>query len=273
MKLPESEHTYDQVRKIGPRIYTEGGMTYRISLDIRHDDRCKSGHNTFSMTCVEHKKAAGSNRWRESGGGHGEEAIARHFPEFAPYLKWHLCSTNGPWDYLAKAIYFAGERDCWGKLKGEPAQWDTFVQFGSNPIKHKPGNGFVQWLAARDNFALEVVSISRPPEPSGYTYKPKYTYGGFAAKWAECPFYTEGEARDFLAALQTCSPQFVKMPTVWGEGKARELDLARRAAIWPDATDAELMLPEDELRAKLEARLPGLMAEFKSTVEYLGFIY
>lgn len=46
-----------------------------------------------------------------------------------------------------------------------------------------------------------------------------------------------------------------------GEGKDRELDYARACAVWPDATDEELMAPD--LKEKLEARLPALMQEFE----------
>ncbi len=56
-----------------------------------------------------------------------------------------------------------------------------------------------------------------------------------------------------------------------GEGKARELDLARSTAVWPDATDEELLAPD--LEAKLTARLPRLLEEFKRDIEALGFTY
>jgi len=49
--------------------------------------------------------------------------------------------------------------------------------------------------------------------------------------------------------------------------------IAREAARWPDATDADLLLPEDELRKKLEDRLPALMLEFKEAVEAVGMVY
>lgn len=62
---------------------------------------------------------------------------------------------------------------------------------------------------------------------------------------------------------------------VWieGEGKARELDHARSSAVWPEATDAELMQDKATLSAALLARLPALMVEFKAAVESLGFTY
>lgn len=56
-----------------------------------------------------------------------------------------------------------------------------------------------------------------------------------------------------------------------GEGKAPDLDAARRSAIWPDATDEEL--EADGLKERLAARLPDLLAEFREAVESLGFIY
>jgi hypothetical protein len=56
-----------------------------------------------------------------------------------------------------------------------------------------------------------------------------------------------------------------------GEGKERELDAARRFAVWPDATDEELM--SDNLKDKLEARLPALLTEFKKDIEDVGFTW
>jgi hypothetical protein len=56
-----------------------------------------------------------------------------------------------------------------------------------------------------------------------------------------------------------------------GEGKERKLDNARSCAIWPDATDEDLTAPG--LEARLMARLPVLMAEFRAAVESIGFTF
>lgn len=56
-----------------------------------------------------------------------------------------------------------------------------------------------------------------------------------------------------------------------GEGKERDFDAARRAACWPNATDAQLSLPRDELKALLEARTPQLAADFKTAMVSAGF--
>jgi hypothetical protein len=43
--------------------------------------------------------------------------------------------------------------------------------------------------------------------------------------------------------------------------------------VWEDATDEQLCLPKEELKALLEARLPALIEEFRKDVEALGFVY
>jgi len=53
----------------------------------------------------------------------------------------------------------------------------------------------------------------------------------------------------------------------------RELDAARRAAVWPEATDEELSREPEELKAALRERLPVMMQAFKTAVESFGFVY
>ncbi len=54
-----------------------------------------------------------------------------------------------------------------------------------------------------------------------------------------------------------------------GYTKKKELDLARKSAIWPDAIDEELTSPG--LKERLEARLPKLLEEFHAAITNLGF--
>ena len=58
-----------------------------------------------------------------------------------------------------------------------------------------------------------------------------------------------------------------------GEGKPRDLEAARRSAVWPDATDEQLCLPKDELGQLLTARLPALLEQFKADMLTCGFIW
>jgi hypothetical protein len=53
--------------------------------------------------------------------------------------------------------------------------------------------------------------------------------------------------------------------------KTGKLDYARSTAVWPEATDEDLLAPG--LKERLLARLPKLLEEFKTAVESLGFTY
>lgn len=272
--MVESTLTKQQYTSKGPRAAKDWGQGAAIWVHLRYDDECGNGHNTFAITGT----VRVPKRREPVAGGCLHEEIAAAFPELEPLIKWHLCSSDGPMHYLSNTLYLAGERDCHGKLKGEPYQYETQIHFGENPIKHKFGRRFTQFLedarphpgaTAYDFEVIEIPHEKRAGET--FDFKPKYTFGGFDAQWHECPFDTLDEALDFLKALQTCIPTFTKVATAWGKGKARELDAARHAAIWPDATDEELTAPG--LEDRLKARLPKLLEDFKAAVESIGFVF
>jgi hypothetical protein len=178
--------TKKQTRELS-KTFTENGREYVIVAEVRHDDSCGNGHNTFAITgsVYRHPVARfphGTIKSEPIRCGCIHEEIAEHFPELQHLIRWHLCSTDGPLHYVANTLYLAGDRDCWGLQKGQ------------------------------------VNATGRV-----------------------------------------------------GEGKERELDAARRSAIWPEATDEELM--DERLRGRLEDRLPALMAEFQRDIEAFGFTY
>jgi hypothetical protein len=128
--FPPSVLVKDQKRRYGPREYTEGRDTLRITATVRHDDQCGNGHNTFSVTAdIECKNEFG--RWREYGGGCCHEEIAKHFPELAPVIKWHLTSTDGPMHYIANTVYHAEQH-------GPTHAWVTYTV----PVPADPLNIF-----------------------------------------------------------------------------------------------------------------------------------
>ena len=291
--LPESILTKKQVKTYGPRAYTENGRTMKILAKVRYDDECGNGHNSFAVTCDMYEQTKG-NRWVEVGWGAAHEEIVKHFPELKPFIKWHLVSSDGPIHYIANTLYNAGNRDHWGLLKGEastnPKHQESRIKFPGSPITHKIGARFLAWIEAATKFNKSVyihglkkqnpkyVYFEPVPVPhinkSGDTYKfsDKYTFKGYDCQWHECPFDNLREAEEWSQALK--GPfEILQFPTLFGEGKERNLDHARDSAVWPEATDEELCLPPDELTAKLEARLPKLMEEFKAAVESLGFVY
>ena len=217
--------TPKQTRTLGPRPIKswENGST--LTAEVRFDDQCGNGHNSFAITGTIRDKYG-----KEIGGGCCHDEISRVFRELKPLLKWHLCSTDGPMHYISNTLYLAGDRDCHGLKAGESRQ----LVNGHSKLP--------SW---------ELVAVDENGEFIP-TYKlPKYAD---AEKAPESTFKLEWRPWCRI-----------------GEGKARELDAARRSAVWPDATDEELMA--EDLRQRLEDRLPALLHDFQQAIEGFGFVW
>ena len=105
----ESILTKDQIKKF-TKVYRENGNTYRITAIVRHDDNCGNGYNTFSITGDIYRKA-NNGRWIGECFGCIHDYISLHFPQLKPFIKFHLCSTNGPLHYIANTIYWAKQKN------------------------------------------------------------------------------------------------------------------------------------------------------------------
>lgn len=205
---------------------------YDLRILVRWDDQCKNKSNSFH--CYYQVVMSGSNR--ES------EQISWNDPRLAEYVakipqhlldlkKWNGFHPFGPWYYMETTLFLAGDRDCWGLRKGERRQ----IVNGST--------GLPSW---------ELVAVS---------------------KWdgEVVPLRTLTQHKD-AAEPPVCDYTIEYRP--WykvGEGKERELEQARRAAAWPEATDEQLC--DDNLTTALKQRLPGLLIEFRKVVESLGFVW
>lgn len=98
--------TKHQVRTYGPKPISGWGGPAVITATVRYDDQCGNGHNTFSITG---SIDATSGRDRDIAGGMLHEEIAKAFPELAPILKWHLCSSDGPMYYIENTAFHVSE--------------------------------------------------------------------------------------------------------------------------------------------------------------------
>lgn len=267
----KSKLTKSQKETASRKYIGEDGKNYQLKIEIRYDDECGNGHNSFAITAENYLCDVKGNPVRWDSGGCLHEDIVKVFPDYAHLIKWHLCSSDGPMHYIANTVHFASERDCWGLLKGEPKHYDYGLRFNNVPVTHRLKKSFYEFLEQRagkeGRFTIAEFAHDREPK----TYGSKYTLTGYADKWHECPFDDKTEAEEFCEALNTCQVSFVKVPSSWGEGKERELDSARHAAIWPDATDEELTAPG--LEERLKARLPKLLEDFRKDIEALGFVF
>ncbi len=205
--LPASVLVKSQKKTFGPRFYTENGRQYRITAKVRYDDQCGNGHNTFSITADIDEKSVYGQEWRDSSGGCCHDEVAKHFPELAPLIKWHLTSSDGPMHYVANTVYHATEH-------GPTSAW-VYYEDGENGIKRV------------------------------------------------CLKYC-----DLDEAEKICKNKGYTMEIDAKTAKTANLDHARSSAVWPEATQEQLLSMETLLE-----RLPALMAEFKKAVESLGFVY
>lgn len=245
------------------------GTNGQITVEIRFDDNCKNGYQSFAITADIY--TVESKRMRDCAAcGCLHEEIAAIFPELIPLIKWHLVSTDGPMHYIANTVYHASDKDCHGLRKGEPSHYDTVIRFGNSPISHEISNKFAKFLTERKgtgDFNLVECVHERDPK----TFSPNYTFAGYGEKWHECPFKNRTQAEEWQKAINSGDWIIDRIPTAWSEGKERDLDAARNCAVWPDATDEQLTA--DNLKEQLDERLPALIAEFRADMERIGFLW
>jgi hypothetical protein len=274
----QSTLTKRQVKFYGPKLITYCDVKASIVAEVRYDDECGNGHNSFAITGTINESGKPRSKAFLAGGCLHEE-IAKHFPELASFIKWHLCSSDGPMHYVGNTVFLAGDKDCWGRRKGEASRFDYGLRFGGVPITHRVRSDKF-WDFLKQETLLAKGNGQRPAfhitefthkDSDGRVYSPHYSFMGYAKDWASAPFRDFVEAEEVRAAFTNCDVDFVAVPVDFSEGKERELDAARRSAVWPDATDEELTAPD--LKEKLSARLPALLAEMRRDVESLGLVW
>jgi len=92
--------------KVSKKSYVEDGQEYVLIAKVRYDDECGNGHNTFSVTGEIWRARNGQRIGRDCEScGCIHDDIAKHLPELAPYIKWHLVDSDGPMHYIANTVY------------------------------------------------------------------------------------------------------------------------------------------------------------------------
>lgn len=192
--LPASVLTRQQYKSLGPRSITGYGEGAAIWAHYRYDDECGNGHNSFSITAS--VRVPGMRDI--AAGGCMHEEIAKAFPELAPFIKWHLCSSDGPMHYIANTVYQAGERDHNGLLKGE------FRQFRSHGKQNGGVAGVPNWeLKFPEGFETDIYATQKP-EP-------------VVLEWQPCGRTGEGKERELNHARSSA---------VWPEATDEQLSVS-----------------------------------------------
>lgn len=132
-------HCHDAQKWISEARRVKGyGEPAFLRVEIRHDDQCKNGHNSFAIT-GDIRGAQG----RDIAGGCLHDDIARVFPELAHLIKWHLSSTDGPMHYVANTLYWLG-------FQGYCGEGD------SNPPNIKHARSTAVWPEMPESFVCPV---------------------------------------------------------------------------------------------------------------------
>lgn len=94
-------------QKTFTKLINVNGKKGRIECTVRYDDRCKNGHNNFSITGeIWSSESSTQDRYMESCGCIHDE-IVKHFPKLKHLIKWHLVSSKEPMHYIANTVYHA----------------------------------------------------------------------------------------------------------------------------------------------------------------------
>lgn len=243
-----------------------------LIVSVRFDDECRNGHNSFGVTAdlIEGGAVVAC--------GMLHEEVADTFPELAHLIRWHGTSTDGPMHYVANTVYHASDKDSRGFRKGEPSRFDKVAYIGDSPVAYTLKDGAylrtVQQLYDDGYRNFSVLAVPYPAKPGDtVTYPDYYTLPPASPLPQSRPFLHRDTAEQWAQALNAGMVRFGEMVTGYGEGKARDLDAARSCAVWPEATDEQLMLPPQELRKLLEDRLPSLIAAVRADVEAAGLLW
>lgn len=178
-----------------------------LTVEVRFDDNCKNGHETFAITA--------DQKSRKFGYAFGclHEAIAEVFPELAPLIPFHLCSTDGPMYYIANTVFHAGDRDCWGLRAGE-LQYDNELPAKSEEHRAR--------LARTVLYGLDI------PAQSDWQEKHRRPDIGREHDAAAPRRWLPVSMIDPKADVEKFEMKQMSPLHRIGEGKARDLDAARR---------------------------------------------
>ncbi len=134
----------------------------RLDVCLRYDDFCGNGQNTFSITAVLQDRNG-----REIACGCLHDEIRQHAPKYAEYIKWHLCSSNGPLHYIANSLYLAG-RAKWESANLENLRSTAIWPEADEKILVLPMNELTTLL--RDRLPALLDDFREAMESLGFTY-------------------------------------------------------------------------------------------------------
>jgi hypothetical protein len=87
------------------KIIRYAGLDRLAVLNIRWDDACRNGHNSFAITLDIYSGKTIKTRMIACGCQH--DLVAQHFPAYRHLIRWHSVSSDEPMHYVANTVYHA----------------------------------------------------------------------------------------------------------------------------------------------------------------------
>ena len=201
--------TKKQEKTFRTEYMNEDGQSCVLIVKVRYDDECNNGHNTFTITgelydrsyrirgdslVDQLKNSSGKTLWLGSCGCLHDE-ISKGFPELAPFIKWHLVSTDGPMHYIANSMYHA---------KAIPKEQGQYYAYLKEPV-----TGAEKLLEIVDEAtkakldALHGNAMRYEPYYNRSAKEPNLEYARSSAVWpdAQLEDFTEEKLKARLPAL------------------------------------------------------------------------
>ena len=105
IELPKSVLTKKQGKTFEKLIHDEGKRRLMV-INLRYDDSCGNGHNTFSITATVYRGQVADDRLLDRGGCLHDD-IRKHVAALSHFIPWPSVRTDGPLHYIADTTYYA----------------------------------------------------------------------------------------------------------------------------------------------------------------------
>lgn len=99
--------TKSQKRQETFKNLTYQGEQVNLTVNLRYDDECGNGHNTFSITGDLYRYGRPKTDGNMITCGRIHDIIAELAPQYKHLIKWHLMSSDEPVHYVANTLYHA----------------------------------------------------------------------------------------------------------------------------------------------------------------------
>lgn len=119
--------TKRQVKKEEFKGLMYQGEKVNLTVNLRYDDSCKNGHNTFSITGDLYKFGRAKTDGNMISCGCIHDIIIELAPQYEHLIKWHLMSSDEPMHYIANTIYHASKIE----------KYNHFVYLNDDEFKFK----------------------------------------------------------------------------------------------------------------------------------------